>query len=257
MFNIDMFLSPDERKKKHDREMAYRRERVKTAVDWSPNIKFEQSLAIKASTYTVRNIFPEVAKSGRSHFDAANNPTLHLLSRDGQWLYVNKRLPALTSLSCAQGNRSGTVIFDGPVIVPCLFTKDRHGDWESSPFMSLTPMEFFTLRPGTRFAKGHTVIAGLGLGHQLIEASLRKHVERITLVEISQSLVDMVLPRVLQHCDPRVKVEVIVGDAEEEVPKLKADVALIDIFPKYGGNFFRPKCHDIKLVWCWGSSWTG
>jgi hypothetical protein len=37
---------------------------------------------------------------------------------------------------------------------------------------------------------------------------------------------------------------------------MTADVALIDIFPHYGGNEF-PRCPSIKRVWCWGASFVG
>ena len=55
-------------------------------------------------------------------------------------------------------------------------------------------MEFFTLRGGTRFSRGHTVVAGLGLGHQLREVTHRKQVKRVTLIERSQSLLDFIMP---------------------------------------------------------------
>lgn len=40
-----------------------------------------------------------------------------------------------------------------------------------------------------------------------------------------------------------------------EVPKLAADVALIDIFHSYGGNDFVA-CPYITRVWCWGSQYV-
>ena len=118
--------------------------------------------------------------------------------------------------------------------------------------MSLTPMEMVTLRGGIRFAKKHTVVAGLGLGHQLIEVSRKKSVKKITLVESSQELVDWLLPRIKTFMGDA-KLKVVVGDAKKLVPKMTADVALIDIFRSYGSNDFV-ECPKIPRVWCWGSA---
>jgi len=52
---------------------------------------------------------------------------------------------------------------------------------------------------------------------------------------------------------------VIVGDAYEVLPTLSADVALVDIFPSYGGNEaammqLRKRCPKIKKMWGWGTA---
>lgn len=51
----------------------------------------------------------------------------------------------------------GSVMFTGPVHIPIL---SRAGE----AWMSLTPSEILTLREGNRIAKGHTLVAGLGMG---------------------------------------------------------------------------------------------
>jgi spermidine synthase len=119
------------------------------------------------------------------------------------------------------------------------------------------PPEILTLREGTRLAKGRVVIAGLGLGHQLIEVSKRFQVKEIVLVEQSQELVDFYLPRVRSLV--KKKLTVIVGDAYEVVPTLSADVALIDIFPGYGHNEaatreLARRSPKIKKMWGWGTA---
>ncbi len=123
--------------------------------------------------------------------------------------------------------------------------------------MSLTPAELMTLRPGTRMAKGHTIIAGLGLGHQLIEVAKRLPVKRVTVVELDEELADWIMPVIRPHL--RKKVDVVIGDAYEVIPKLKGDVALIDIFPGYGDGFrrveeLRRASPGIKKFWGWGTS---
>ena len=56
----------------------------------------------------------------------------------------------------------GSVVFDDDVELPVLYEKRADGNWGMYPWMSLTPAELLTLRPGTKLARGHTVIAGLG-----------------------------------------------------------------------------------------------
>ena len=98
---------------------------------------------------------------------------------------------------------------------------------------------------------------GLGLGHQLIEVSKRLTVKEIVLVERSQELVDFYLPRIRPLIKKRLTV--LVGDALEIVPTLRADVALIDIFPAYGGNEpatreLARRSPNIKKMWGWGTA---
>jgi len=150
-------------------------------------------------------------------------------------------------------------MFDGPVEIPVLhYSHEDEGRWVRAPFMSLAPMEYFSLRIGTRLARGHTIVAGLGLGHQLIEVSRRKQVKSITLVEKSQALVDFILPRVRPHLRPDVPLSVIVQDVEQVISKLTGDVALIDIYPVYNGHRSQKErissfAFGIKKVWHWGT----
>jgi predicted RNA methylase len=159
-------------------------------------------------------------------------------------------------------------MFDGPVNIPSLHERGYDGVvWKEDPWMSITPMEMLTLRPGTKLAKGHTVVAGLGLGWQLAQVLAKRSVKKVTLVERSQELIDWVLPRVPGIDACRDRLEIICGDARDVLANFAADVALIDIFPGYGSNEFfvtydnderfrggrsRPK--NIPNVWCWGAS---
>ena len=257
MFGLMRFLeSSDSKALRERREEEYRERRMKLAVTWDPAMPYSDRLNIKADTYSPLNIFPEVKPSGHRHDKAGAEQ--RAVSPSSNWLYVNKQLDRGTELDTIYSGKVGDVLFDDPIIVPCLFQKASHrhddcGGWRVNPFMSMTPMEYFSLRPGTRLAKGHTVIAGMGLGHQLIEVAKRKKVKEITLVEKSQELVDWLLPRIMEHVSGRPALNVIVGDANDVLPTLEADVALIDIWDSYGGNEFRHKTPGIGKVWCWGA----
>lgn len=82
----------------------------------------------------------------------------------------------------------------------------------------------------------------------------KRTVTKVTLVECSQGLVDWLLPHVLQLATEaqRAKLKHIrVVDAYKSIPRMQADVALIDIYPYWTENRFPP-CSRIKRVWIWG-----
>jgi len=239
-----------------------RLQRIAKAVPWRPDIPWSRELNIKADTYLVRHFF-----DGQE-----------TLSKSGLWRYSEQVLPKGRLLATLHGSRHGTVLFDGSVLIPRLHRRDDEA-WSTEPFMSLTPMEMLTLRAGVRLATGHVVIAGLGLGHQAIEVSRKKTVKKITIVEKCSDLVDFVWPEVQKHVGDK-PIEMIVGDAYEVLPKLTANIALVDIFPTYGSNRFEVRdlepdrysrksnrsserysfgwkpvpCPTIKKVWVWGAA---
>jgi hypothetical protein len=235
------------------------RARMKQCVPWSAAVPWQHKLNFIADTYEVLELFPGVV---------ASDAPVHLLERGqyvdspgGEFRYCVRLHRAGQPLLTWWGAEVGTVIFDGDVIIPALYQRrpaDEPGPpWNDAPWMSLTPAELMTLRPGTRLAKGKVIIAGLGLGHQLIEVSKRLAVKRIVVVEIDQELVDWILPVIEPHV--RKPLEVIVGDAFEVIPRLGGDVALIDTFPGYGDGFkvvheLAKRSPGIKKFWGWGTS---
>jgi hypothetical protein len=249
------FRSPATRKRDEARKKRELKARAKKAVPWDPKMKFQKELTLQADTYPVRSLFEVEPFEG--HDVRKAKPKHLVLSPGGKWVYCEKVVPAATPLKTAYGRERGDVIFDKPVLIPALhamqYYRGEEDGWDHNPWMSTTPMEILTLRCGTRFAKGHTVIAGLGLGHQLIECSHRKQVKKLTLVEISQGLIDWLMPAIKPHLG--CEVDVVVGDARKLIPDMTADAALIDIFKGYGGNEF-PHCPNIPKVWCWGSQYS-
>lgn len=251
MWGLPFFLQTDEQRawEKRMREAAIRR-RLANVIDWSPDIKWMPELNISGASYMsqIRRLF-DVTPSKGVHPSAIPDAE-RVTSPCGRWFYCEKILPRGYMISTVSGRREGSVMFDTDVVIPALH---EVGHRDTNPWMSLTPMEIITLRGGTRLAKGHVVVAGLGLGHQLIEVSLRKQVKKLTLVERSDALVKFIMPRVEKFLG--CPVEVVVGNAYDLIPKMKADVALVDIFAGYGGNEFC-KCPNIGRVWCWGSVWA-
>lgn len=231
--------------------------RMRSCVPWSPTMTWVPELNLVGSTFETFNPFPELAPSD-APVDRLN-PAQHADSPNKQFRYCIRLHRAGRQLMTWFGDRTGSVIFDSDVEIPAIYQcrPGEPGVWNEAPWMSLTPAEILTLREGTRLAKGRVVIGGLGLGHQLIEVSKRFQVKEIVLVEQSQELVDFYLPRVRPLV--KKKLTVIVGDAYQVIPTLAADVALIDIFPAYGGNEaatreLARRSPKIKKMWGWGTA---
>lgn len=243
----------------------YRR-RLERCEPWSPAIPWQRELQFQAATYELFEAFPGVLRSDAPVAELRESE--HRDSPSGEFRYCVRLHPRGRPLLTWWGRETGTVIFDADIGIPALFQARAPGDptsgpapapaadrWQASPWMSLTPAEFLTLRPGTRLARGRTVVAGLGLGHQLVEVTRRLQVKHVTLVERSRELVDWLLPALRPRL--RKPVEVIIGDAFEVLPRLRADVGLVDIFPSFGEAgpamaALRRRCPGIKTLWGWG-----
>lgn len=275
MFLPSFCYSPEQQRQIAAQKKARIEKRLETCVDWHPNIKWEPALNIKAKSFVTHNLFPECVES--AHPDPNREPDKGITSPNGKFLYLVKQVPRGIALDTWYGWKTGTVVFDGQVLVPALhqrsnWEKNNQDElkWRDAPWMSHTPAEIISMRGGTKRAKGRVIVAGLGLGYQLIEVSKRKQVTELVLLEKEQELVDWILPRVRPLLGERFrdKLEVIVGDAMAEMPKLTADVGLVDIFDSYGNNDherdqLRRSCRNIGYIWCWGSAqlkdsaWSG
>jgi hypothetical protein len=235
------------------------RRRLQSCVPWSRKLAWQPELNIQAASYPTVNLFAEVRPSDRGVDELREGE--YVDSPGGQFRYALRLHRRGVALETWWGRKLGSVIFDGDIEIPILFERENPSVWRTYPWMSLTPAELLTLRPGTKLAKGRVVIAGLGLAHQLIEVGKRQAVTEITVVERSRELVEMIMPRAMAvlASHGRTQVKVLGGDAFKLLPKLEADVALIDVFPAYGDNReamaeLRKQCKGIKRLWDWGAS---
>ena len=253
LFSPSSIIEQQRREKEFAKQEAKRR--IPLCVPYTPNVKWQPELNFTADSWKPLLLFPDVPPTTAANPNQSTSPGL--VSPKGEWLYTVKRLPAGERLYTYYGKKKGTVLFDKEILIPAVHIDER-GRWSRNPFMSYTPMETLSLRGGTKRAKGEVIVAGLGLGYQLIEVSKRVgKVTKLTLVEKSQDLVDWLYPQVKPHL--QMPVDVIVGDAYQVLPKLNADVALVDIFDGYGSNNFeqrqlREACFGIDYIWCWGAA---
>jgi hypothetical protein len=177
-----------------------------------------------------------------------------VMSPCGRWAYTHNLLRRGEQLTTVSGNRKGTVVFDCDVYFPTLVEVNKRSLEARGVWMSTTPMEVFTLRAGIRRSTKDVIVAGLGLGYQLMQVCARRKVKSVTVVELCEGLADWLWPVIETKCNGKAKL--VKGDARKLLPEMTADVALIDIWDSYGGNAFYPRCPNIGYVWCWGGSYV-
>lgn len=122
--------------------------------------------------------------------------------------------------------------------------------------MSIVPWECMSQRRGIHRARGHTVIAGLGLGWSLTRILKSPRVDRVTVIERHPKLLAKM--RTLLKAEKLGKpIDWICGDMWEEAPKLTADLLFADIWSGYGDvhderKKLKATCPNISSFWLWG-----
>ncbi|AGA92231.1 hypothetical protein Thimo_3575 [Thioflavicoccus mobilis 8321] len=108
----------------------------------------------------------------------------------------------------------------------------RHGDrWET--WMSMAPYELQSQELGCRYAYGHTVVMGLGMGWIAINAALNPTVEKVTVIERDPYVIALVKESgVLERAPVEAgrKIAVVQADALEWTPTEKVDFLYADIW---------------------------
>lgn len=112
----------------------------------------------------------------------------------------------------------------------------RYGDKgldDAQVWMSLTPMEIESQEIGCRFAAGHTLVHGLGMGWAAANAAINPAVTRVTVVEFDPEVIQVVSDMgVFAQLPPEAgaKVTVVRGDAHAHVPPQPVDTLMADIW---------------------------
>jgi len=170
-------------------------------------------------------------------------------------LAIGPEITVPATLSIYLGLKKIQCSFTGPVMIPMLLGPTQ-GD--NSFWMSLTPMEVFSLRPGIRRATGHVLIAGLGMGWMTQKILEKSDVTRITQVELCSEVVQF-FGKPLQAMHPG-KIHFLEGDIWKILPELDLqdyDSIIFDIWPEYGSAHMDRQFQALKKanrhkVWGWG-----
>jgi hypothetical protein len=193
-----------------------------------------------------------------------------LVSPDHSFAYQNRILLKGFPL-VLHSIKNGMVVFNNDVVLPTLIdltTDSMFGDSFSDStelvqrakmgavWMSLTPSEILTQRPGVIKAQGTVLIGGLGLGWLLKKVCEKDSVERVIVVERSQELLDWYGYDLCKRYD---KVsDVICDDVFNQIGKHGDDtIYLLDIWLLYSDAKRDPGLkaigRDLKnQIWAWG-----
>ena len=143
-------------------------------------------------------------------------------------------------------------------ITPGIYTQLRHQ--RRGLIMSDTPDEMRDHYPAVRHARDHVLINGLGLGMVLATILKKSDVARVTVIEISDDLIQLVGPHYMG--DPRV--EIVHADAFEYQPPRGARYGAVwhDIWDDLCGDNLEPmtrlkRKYGRRADWqgCWGEDY--
>lgn len=210
---------------------------TRRAQDWSDDFKFEPAVLFRAATWQPPRLF-------------GASPT----EVDG-WGWRLNRLPRGEGLSIYASGREGTAFFDDDVEIPVLYER-RTPNWHKL-WMSITPHEVLSLRPGARFATGKVVVGGLGMGWLLQKVCAKPSVTEVVVVERDAKLLDWFGRRI---CAEQPKVTAVhcadVWDYINAQPVDPKTRYVLDIWEHYGTAHGDPRLKWVKevghKVWAWG-----
>lgn len=136
----------------------------------------------------------------------------------------------------------------------------RAGDgWGATPAAASSPAELGLLCAGAAKAHGSVVVAGLGLGCLAAALAQNRSVTELILVELEADLAGWLVPHVEARMG-RPFDDVVIDDAFKALPRMEADMALIDIYGWHSKkNAFDVQCPGIGELWVWGQeapSWN-
>ncbi len=112
----------------------------------------------------------------------------------------------------------------------------------NGPIMSDTPMERISNIEFVREANGHILIAGLGIGMVLLAIAPLGKVERVTVVEVEQDIINMVLSQLKPHINNDDDWLTIFNQDILEfkpVPGVLYDTIYFDIWPDMCGDNYE------------------
>ena len=186
---------------------------------------------------------------GNRTFYVMELPTTTKRSR----FFLGPLVDVQSTLKTAYGGKEGVVSWSGTVNIPIL--TEPNGTPHGKVWMSLTPMEVFTQRPGLRHARGKVLVGGLGMGWFARRVLEKRGVTHVTIADIDATTLGYFGKPLKEEFGSRVTL------VQEDVYKLPRtfDSYLLDIWPGDLGCYFDPQFLDLaiseKNVWGWGNDW--
>lgn len=109
--------------------------------------------------------------------------------------------------------------------------KNRQEGWDT--WMSISPSELESQELGCRYAFGHTVIMGLGMGWIAINAALKPTVSHVTVVELDPEVIELFSLSGASDAVPETtknKITIVNANALEWTSNVKVDFLYADIW---------------------------
>lgn len=230
---------------------------------------FRDMLVLHGETYHVESLFNTQPMQHDVTLIPYDDPRARF-SPSRRFGYLRRTLPVGVTLPIATATKRGHVRWTTNVGIPVLAAatpKDNQlVDVSQYTWMSLTPMEFLTLREGISRATGDVMIGGLGLGWFLARVCAKESVGRVRIVELQQELIDWLRPAI-EAAYPAVltkQVEWLAGSAWDHIDCFGPETRnLIDIWPDYGEAITDPSVQEVRRIkapkyfWCWGEDAKG
>lgn len=252
----------------YEHEYSFWINEKRVAEHWDESrTAFKKQLVLHGETYRPEVLFATRPIAHDVTSVAYDDPRV-AFNRSRDFCYMNRVLPARTPLATAEGKLRGQVWWTTDVAIPILADSKPvsvAGEMMASigtyTWMSLTPMEFLTLRKGVQAAHDAVMIGGLGLGWLLGRVCAKESVRRVRVVDLSRELIDWFRPAI-ERAYPAVldkNVEWVSDDAWNHLDCFGENTCnLMDIWPDYGDARGDPNLRRIRQgraprhLWCWG-----
>lgn len=178
----------------------------------------------------------------------------------GTLRYVKLTLPLGMGLAISSArdlyDDSARAFFDEEIRIAALhFRLSPESDWDV--WMSLAPIEIWSLRSGIRAATGNVVLGGLGMGYMLSQIAAKKSVKSITVVERDKALLDWYGYDLCKKYDK--VVDVIQGDVFDAAYGFDFATTrfILDIWLAHRDASYDTRLRDLRgrgaNAWAWGA----
>lgn len=204
-----------------------------------------ERIVIEAKTYTPDYTIFDVKPGPLRGEDPAT------YRRYKNWEYRHAVVPRGLSLSIPllRTENPPRVWFTDDVVIPVINESQR-------VWMSLTPSEILSQRPGLKFCQGEVVVGGLGLGWFLSEVAKNPRVTKITVVERDADLLDWFGNDLCKRLGVTVVCEDIWMYMRRQKPNTTTRYALDiwrDCFDARDDDNLKQARSNGHKVWAWGS----
>lgn len=227
---------------------------------WTEDIKWKPELEIDADSFNawVLKLFPQVKDMTPGEVTDTITTRVYL----GDKIFHVRILPKMVMrplgmfgpmvkdrarLQTCYGGKQGEVVFTDAVIIPMITGEDR------KVWMSLTPMEVISQRPGIKKARGQVLIGGLGMGWFARRVLERKQVKQVVVADTNLYILDYFGKPLMEEFGDKL---LLLHQDVYKVDTFGYDSILLDIWSNHSDAQYDKKLAELMAyhanVWAWG-----